>query len=524
MGTASLSDYSARQMTVLNDQLIVVTDRDVNFCADLQNKIQIPMSVYFIDCRNSKNQYWMVAGNDGLTAITKQVNSSEFTTDISGIKMNSPKRNLNCYMTYSNNKLLIVGGGRNSDRLNIPGTLMVYENGKWFNFDENEIAEKSGVQCRDFMSVVVDPRDPNHYFVGSWGEGLYEFQNNEFVNLYTYKNSSLQTGLPNFYPENYIRVDGLVYDKNNNLYMVNGGQANGVVVMDAQNKWESFYIEPLVSSAPNRIVIRKSGQKWLNVWRTNKAGIVVLNENNEQIAYSTVFKDQSDKDFNAINYFDLVEDLSGTIWVATDNGPISFSSADQVVNKVCTRTVLTDEYNEGFYLLDGLKITSIAVDGGNRKWMGTESSGIFVMDQSEGSIRVDNYNTDNSYILSNSINSIAINQETGEVFIGTDKGLCSYMGEAISGKADYSNVYAYPNPIRPASDSRVVITGLMQNSTVKITDMAGNLIKEGTSLGGQYIWNCTNRYDAIVKAGIYLVFASASNGTQGVVTKIMVIK
>jgi hypothetical protein len=274
----------------------------------------------------------------------------------------------------------------------------------------------------------------------------------------------------------------------------------------------------------NRILINKNGQKWLNAWRNDKAGIIVLDENNELLAAAKQFTDQSGKKFDAVSYLSMAEDLTGTIWVGTDNGPISFSSADQVNRASCTRMVLTDEYNEGFYPLEGLKITAIAVDGGNRKWFGTDNSGVFVMGQENNTIRIENYTTDNSFLLSNKINSIAINPETGEVFIGTDKGLCSYMGEAIAGKPDYSGVLAFPNPIRPARESQVVITGLMQNSTVKITDMAGNLIKEGISLGGQYVWNCTDRYDAIVKAGIYLVFAATSNGSQGIVTKIMVIK
>ena len=120
--------------------------------------------------------------------------------------------------------------------------------------------------------------------------------------------------------------------------------------------------------------------------------------------------------------------------------------------------------------------------------------------------------------------TIEINGETGEVFIGTDKGLCSYRSEAITGKDDYSKVFAFPNPVRPSSDSRVIVTGLMENSTMKITDLAGNLITEGISMGGQYKWNCADRFGNIVKAGIYLVFASTPEGNQGVVTKIMVIR
>jgi hypothetical protein len=223
----------------------------------------------------------------------------------------------------------------------------------------------------------------------------------------------------------------------------------------------------------------------------------------------------------------MAEDINGEGWVGTDNGPISFSSAERVAKGECRRVVARDQYGENFYLLNGLKITCIVVDGGNRKWMGTDDSGIFVVDRSAGSGElqvVENFTAENSHLISNRINSIAIDNETGAVYIGTDKGLCLYMGEAITGKPDYAEVYAMPNPVKPAKGEQVVVTGLMGNSTVKITDMAGNLIKEGTSLGGRFVWDCRDRRGAVVKAGIYLVFAATPEGQQGVVTKIMVIK
>jgi hypothetical protein len=531
---AYLTNGPISQMTVLNDQLILLRSTDILFYTDFEKVTNIPITAHSIDCRNAKNHYWLGLGESGLTGITKQTGSSEYNLVTSEIKIDSPKRNLNFFMKYVNNKLLIVGGGRGADRNNTPGTFMVREDNKWYNFDEKAISEKTGLACSDFMSVEVDPANPNHYFVASWGEGLYEFEDNEFVKLYSYKNSSLQTALPDFKPDNFVRVDGLAFDNQNNLYMVNGGVPNGLSVFMDQKEWKNTYFPPLASSDPNKILISKDNLKWLNFWRGERSGIMVIDDKNtvsdvsdDQYAYSNRFVDQQGNDIGATAYLCMAEDLNeNTIWVGTDNGLISFSSAAQVGRGECYRVVSSDSYGENFYLLEGLRITSIAIDGGNRKWIGTDGSGVFVVNQSTGTnaIQVENYTTENSYLISDRINSIAINQETGEVFIGTDKGLCSYMGEAITGKSDYSNVYAMPNPVRPATDNQVLITGLMQNSTVKITDITGHLIQEGKSLGGQYIWNCRDRRGAIVKAGIYLVFAATPDGGQGVVSKMMVIK
>ena len=518
---------SVRYIIIHNDNLIAVSNNNTIFTSDLTNFTNIPLPAYSIDCRNSKNQYWLASGEAGLIGFTKLPESSEFKVNVSDIKINSPKRNLNMYMTFTANKLLVTGGGKSSNRFNTPGTLMVLENGQWYNFDEKAISEKTGLPCLDLMSVAVDPLDPDHYFVGSWGEGVYEFKNNEFVNLYSFTNSSLLTAIEG--SNRYVRVDGLIFDKNNNLYMVNGGVKDGLSIFLNQKDWKNSYYPPLASSDPDRILISSTNQKWFNFFRGARAGIMVLDEkgtigdaSDDQVAYSGQFVDQDGEDIKATVYLAMAEDYDGLIWVGTDNGPIFFSSADQVNRGVCNRIVLKDEYDSGYRPLEGLKITAIAVDGGNRKWMGTASSGVFVVDRTKE--RIEYFTTDNSSILSNTINSIAINGQTGEVFIGTDKGLCSYQSEAIDSGTEYSNVYAYPNPVRPASSSQVVITGLVRNSTVKITDLAGNLMQEGISMGGQYVWNCADRFGMIVKAGIYLVFAATPNGSQGVVTKIMVIK
>ena len=535
-GIPSFGLSDVRYIKVINDQLVVLTATYVYFYSDFTNYIRIPLSAYSIDCRNSRNQYWLASGEAGLTGFTKLPNSSTYDLTVSEIKVNSPKRNLNFYMTFMANKLLITGGGKGADRFNTPGTLMVYEDGRWYNFDENAIAEKTGLPCLDFVSVTVDPSDPMHYYVSSWGEGLYEFRNNEFERLYSLDNSTLQSALPNSANRaRFVRVDGLIFDKNNNLYMVNGGVSNGgLTIFLDQKEWKTFAdYPPLISSDPDRIVINSTtNQKWFNFFRGSRAGIMVLDENgtvgnasDDQIAYADHFMDQQGNNINATIYLAIAEDQNGLIWVGTNDGPIYFASADQVNSGVCNRIISADENNEGFRALEGIRITSIAVDGGNRIWLGSTGSGVFVIDRSNASeTRIENYTTDNSLLLSNIINSIAINGQTGEVFIGTDKGLCSYQSEAIEPAPEYSNVYAFPNPVRPASSSQVVITGLMQNSTVKITDLAGNLIQQGISMGGQYIWNCANRYGSVVKAGMYLVFASTPEGNQGVVTKIMVIK
>jgi hypothetical protein len=516
-----LSDI--KRTKLVDNRIVALSADSVHFFSSLTNHSALDLKTADIDCINKNSIFWTAPVGRGLSGFKLSASGNiqeEIATDI---KVNSPKRNSDFFMTHTAGKLLIAGGGRTYNRLAEPGTLMVYENGQWTNFDEEKIAEQTGLICADFMSVAVDPLDADHYFVGSWGEGLYEFKNNEFVNLYSHGNSALQTAVPTS-ADNFVRVDGLVFDRNNTLFMVNGDVPNGMVSMSADGKWESYYYEPLANNFPNAIVIDSYNRKWLNIWRQTNAGILVLDENNEQIAYSNHFTDNLNTDVQASYYLCIAEDLHGDIWVGTDNGPIIFGSPDDVQNGRCYRRTVRDQYGSAKYMLDKERITAIAVDGGNRKWVGTQNSGLFVIDESVGDIpKVDNFNTTNSYLLSDYVVSLAIDHATGELFVGTDKGLCSYMTGATSGAADYSEVYAFPNPVTTASDW-TTITGLVENSTVKITDMAGNIVVESRSMGGQFTWDLKNRSGRRVKAGIYLVFAATSDGSQGVVTKVMVIR
>ena len=477
-----------------------------------------------------KTTLWIAADSEGLFSIKKEAGSADYTINTAGIKVNSPGRDLAYSLTVSQNKLLVTGGTRGSNsgaRSYYPGTLMVYENGSWTNFDEKEIEKETGIRCWDFTSAVVDPRNPNHYFVSSWGEGVYEFLDDKFVQRHSTKNSTLESAAPN--NENYVRVDGLVYDRENNLYMANVEAFSSFQMLSSNNEWSNLFYDVMTGTLvyPQQIVIDKNNRKWVNVVRNRRVGVFVFDDKGQApFAYhSSSFTDQQGNSVNANGYFCVAEDLNGTIWVGTDNGPISFTNPTQVAQGRCNRVVISGgDTSEPYYLLYGEKVTAIAIDGGNRKWFGTEGDGVFCVEIDGQDVKVTNFTTDNSMLISDVITSIAIDHSTGEVFIGTDKGLVSYMGEAIAGKTDYSNVYAYPNPVRPAIDNRVIITGLMANSTVKITDLNGNLITQGPSAGGQFIWNCTKRNGQRVSSGIYLVLASTPEGKEGVATKIMVIR
>jgi hypothetical protein len=473
--------------------------------------------------------FWIAGGTNGLIGIRRK-GENQFEPFVSGLNIRGPKRNLASFVTMHGQKLLVAGGGFRIDRFGNPGTLMTYENDSWTNFDERQI----GYETRDYTAVAVHPDDENHYVVASFGEGIIEIKDNAFVRLYNYTNSPLQSALPNNSSANrYVRVSGISFDKDKNLWATNSEVRNVIVVRKPDGTWTSLYY-PGISNASvvDKILITSRGYKWVNVPHNSgtTGGILVFDDNgtpdnnaDDKSHYYTNLRTTGANQIHGNKFYCIVEDLDGKIWIGSNSGPIiCHSPTNTIDNLTFTHVIREDDNMVPYYFLSGEQINAIAVDGGNRKWIGTAGSGIFLVSP-DGDRTILHFDMNNSPLYSNTILSIAIDNRTGTVYIGTDRGLISYQGDATEPSTSYSDVYAYPNPVRPGIDDRVVITGLMQNSNVKITDLSGNLIYQGMSAGGQFVWDCRNRSGSRVATGIYLVLSSTPEARESVVTKIAVV-
>lgn len=482
----------------------------------------------------SNDLYWGSNGDKGLNGY--KLNNNKLEKTVSSIIPESPKRNLPYYMTFTNNRLLICGGGMDYDRLNNPGTIMMMENNKWYNFQEEGIKEVTGLDYKDITSVIQDPNNPEHHFASSGGEGVYEFMDRKFVKLYSINNSTLQTIFPKeSYKLNYVRTNGLQYDKNHNLWVLNSYIDSVINVLKDDGKWISFYHPELVGKPTfERIIFDKRGWAWITSMRY-EPGVFCFNTNgtledtsDDKTKFIGSFINQNGTNLGRLKILSIVEDKDGAIWIGTEKGPIVIYNPTNFFDDdfYCTQIKVprNDGTNLADFLLSNERINAICIDGGNRKWIGTESNGIFLLSK-DGLETIHHFTTENSPLLSNKIQSLALNPKTGELFIGTDQGLISYMSDATEGDNTFSETaHAFPNPVKPDYTGLITITGLIRDSNVKITDINGNLIFAGNSVGGQFTWNGRNSKGKKVASGIYLVLAAEAEGKEGIATKILIIK
>ena len=460
--------------------------------------------------------------------VKKKSGSNSYDTLVDGLTINSPKRNYAWDLKYEGGKLWVTGGGRWLDRYFRTNTIMTYTNGQWTNYDEQKIAKQlNAYYIQDALNLAVDPNDPTHTYVAYYGEGILELKNDTALNWFNLTNSSLETSTGT--NNRYIRIGSTTLDKEGNLWITNCNSTYSIKIYTADGQWIN-YSNSTIAKAPiiDKILITKQGYKFVNFIHSTKSGFFALNDNgtvtdqsDDVSEYYAAVSDNQGNTLDASMFYCMTEDKDGYIWAGTNIGPIVCYNPSKIEDLRFNRIVLSDESD---YLLNGVRVNAIAVDGSNQKWIATDGSGVFLVN-ADGTEVIENFTTDNSPLPTNSINSIAINPESGEVFFAADGyGVLSYQGEATEGKENYSDIHAYPNPVRPDFDDKVIITGLMSNSNVKITDIAGNLIYQTKSVGGQVSWNCKNSKGNRVATGVYLVLAATPESKESVVTKIMVIK
>lgn len=458
---------------------------------------------------------WVADAEKGL--VKRPLNENELYE----LNPNGPGTMFVSYIAISENILYTVPGGLKTDGNN------QYRAGEINTLKNNLWSGQKTSDYRDFYRVAIDPANPEHYYIASWGYGLFEYQEDSLMVVYREDNSTLQTVIPG----DFYRLGGITYDQSGNLWITNSSVAEPLSVLKKDGKWKSFSLNNMATSPfMGDIIVTQSGYKWMIL--TPGRGLFAMDDN------GTIDNPDDDRylkfdvkdEFNAVitnDVYAIAEDADGNIWLGTNKGVLVYYNPSAVFdgeNFYAQQIIIprVEEPGVGDALLGTESVSAIAIDGANRKWLGTRNAGVSLVSD-DGLTQIHNFTAENSPLLSNSITSIAINDKNGEVFFGTDKGIISYTADAIAASENFESVFVFPNPVRENFTGDVSITGLMENSLVKITDLNGNLVFEAISLGGQVLWNGQNFSGERVSTGVYLVFCSNEDGTLSKVTKLLFI-
>lgn len=463
-----------------------------------------------------------------------QTDKSELKQLVSTLNPGGPKYNHFGFMKFANGQLYTCGGsvgGQNN------ACIQLLKEGDWHVFQDENISEKTGVGYKDIVCLDFDPLDNKHIFAGG-RNGLYEFYDEKFKAYYNKDNSLIQPY--DGKDKEYQLTQGVKFDSNGNLWILNSqAPTQSLIEYNTNKEWRSHSKPELMKlddegfknkslGSLQNMMIDSRGLLWFvnNHWII--PSLYCYQISSDAIKGYTSFSNQDGSNISVGSVRTVVEDNKGNLWVGTNVGPLLLEAdqitADQTVfNQV--KVPRNDGTNYADYLLNNVDINCIAIDKANRKWFGTNGNGVYLI-SANNIEQLEHFTKSNSKLLSDNIEAIAIDENTGEVFFGTDKGLCSYESgvSSINDEMTKNNVWAYPNPVKPDYTGYITITGLAINATVMILTSNGSLVHQGKSSTGFYRWDGRDLKGKKVASGIYMVATATENGEKGTVCKIAIIK
>lgn len=219
----------------------------------------------------------------------------------------------------------------------------------------------------------------------------------------------------------------------------------------------------------------------------------------------------------------LASDKDGTLWLGTTGGVFAIYNPANVFSGTINAgriMVKTSVQGQGAYLLETETVSDVLVDGANRKWFGTEASGVYLQSE-DGVTALLHFTPDNSPLPSKKIQKLCMEPQSGELFVFCDGGNLSYMPDASESAQTFAQAKVYPNPVRPEYNGVVTVSGLKENTKIRVTDIAGDLCAEGVSNGGIWVWDGKTFRGRRPATGVYLIFLSDEAGQETKILKLL---
>lgn len=433
-------------------------------------------------------------------------------------------------ITAENNNLWVVYGGYDGaftplDRRTGFGR---YNGESWINTPYNP-----SFPARDLVHITVHPDNPEKVFISSWNDGILVLEDDNIVTLWNDQNSGLERlinpGFPDFYS---IRINGTAFDNRGNFWVANAWVNKRLKKLAPNGTWSEFDLSSIMTDVAlglTELVVDRSGSVWIG---SRRNGVLVYNETGDR--KRALITETTKGSLPDPNVRSLAVDRNNRIWIGTKKGLVVYSNAGGIFDNAIydALPVIIDDEGIAKRLLGEQPVNTIAIDGADNKWFGTDTGGVLSSNPS-GNETLFNFNKDNSPLPSNKIIKIQVDNTNGKVFFATDKGIVAFNNNVAPFGDNLGEVYAYPNPVKK-EHLFVTIDGregthLPRGTNVKILDASGRLVHEtnvieGQELkGGKVIWNKTNLAGRKVASGVYIVLLSLPDRSETSMTKIAII-
>ncbi|MFM1884472.1 MAG: hypothetical protein RL168_656 [Bacteroidota bacterium] len=384
--------------------------------------------------------------------------------------------------------------------------IMHFDGSRWTALQEGALGG-----AKDILDVCYDPSDPEHWFAASWGKGILEFQNDQLVATWNHTNSTLQTAAGS--GPNDVRTGGLCWGQDGALWVSNALSGLPLHRYDPSTaQWQGFSAGSFNGESVKNLLQDEDGVFWL---QSRTEGWMAIQVNGSSTLTRRLTKGVGSGNLPSSTVAAALFDADNELWLGTSDGLVVCFSPYNAFNgkSIDAQALLVAENGINQKVLSGQNILSMAVDGANRKWIGTSDAGVFLL-SADGLETIYHFTKENSPLLSNRVQALYIDPASGEVFMGTNRGLLSYRGTATQPSDRLAQVEVFPNPLEPQDYGPMSVRGLVPNSYVKVTNTNGRLLYEGYATGGQFTWDTYTMDGTRAPSGIYLFWITDPMGTQ----------
>lgn len=482
----------------------------------------------------ASGNYWVSQTDGSLAEVTIATTGGDDTVVAGGIRPDGPATNAFGRIRFTAGTLYAVPGMADDT------AIMTWDGSQWSAYDESFTDTLSHAYHYN-TDIAIDPTDPSHAMVVGYS-GVYDFQGGRLKNHWTFRSSPLMpaatVGAPGSKPDDELKawtvVSAALFDATGKAWIANAiSPSTSLFSIAKDGTWTAHHHSELMEGGRSMDEMRdmmfdSRGYMWFVNSYYTKPALIRYDTATDEIKVYSDFVNQDGQQLTLTAVRCVAEDVSHNIWIGTNVGPLMLRADDAASDGDTfyqVKVPRNDGTNLADYLLSGVDISSILVDGGGRKWMGTNTNGLYLI-SADNIVEEKHFTTDNSPMPSNTVNSLAMNGTTGELFVATPSGLCSYMTDSSqpSDNMTKDNVYAYPNPVRPDYTGLITVTGLSLDADVKIVTTNGVLVAEGRSSGGSFVWDGCDKRGKRVASGVYMVETATAEGGSGTVCKIAIVR
>lgn len=491
-------------------------------------ELRIPAELQINGITRANEQLVLASSTQGLLLINQAFDAYEV------VPIEGPSSNFFDGLSLDLERGFLISGTTGQPQADLPGTesrgihLLDLIDEQWLSINKlNEAALREVNFQSAFRSIIYQ----GQYFFGSWGRGILKYDPEST----TFQKYELEDGVVGVGGGNYSVTHDFSVDPQGRLWATSFASSRPLQFYDSeQDRWLALdYIAPSSSADNYRdLLIDRNGNKWISMRSISGTGLLIVDTadpadptDDRGIRLTT---DPNNGNLPDQTVRAIIEDLDGEIWIGTSSGIARFLFPDFILDggraeRTAQWLLNADTAADRPFLLPEINVNVIEVDGANRKWVGTPSDGLWLLN-AEGNRIIQHFNTSNSPLISDAIIDLAFEPTEGDLFIATDKGLMAYRTESLADISDAKNLRIYPNPLNSIQHGEVIIEGFEGEALYQIFTVDGLLVDRFQARGGRATWNARRRDGGALASGVYIITATSIEGNKSISGKLVVIR